>query len=271
MRTNRVISRAQAAQLNLESRIELEMKLTDAEAERVKLQPVPTLQRFEQYRNRSPWRRAMFEFLGPLEDRIILDVGCGYNPTPIYFALAGARKVYACDVSPNAVNSVRQMAEITGVADRVNAFVSPAERLPLERESVDLIHGEAVLHHVQLRAAAAELARVLRKNGRAVFKDPLGQNPLLEFARDHLPYRWKKAAKGTDRPLKFAELACFRPHFRAYAYRGFGLASMLGLMVYGRGSDSKLRRAVDALDSFLLDTMPGLQRYCRFVVTCAHK
>jgi SAM-dependent methyltransferase len=46
------------------------------------------------------------------------------------------------------------------------------------------MHGEGLLHHLALPAAGREIARVLKTGGRAVFKDPLGQNPVLELARD---------------------------------------------------------------------------------------
>jgi SAM-dependent methyltransferase len=254
-----------AANLPLESRIRLERTLTDSEARTVRPDSIVAGPTIKDYCNRLPWRESLFEFLGPLEGRTILDLGCGYHPTPIYLALAGCRRVYACDVSPRAVESMATLAENVGVSDRVKVFVAAAEALPLETGSLDLVHGESVLHHLDLELAGAEIRRVLKGNGRAAFKDPLGQNPLLELARDYLPYSWKKP-KGTDRPLKFPELERFGRRFSHFQYRGFGLVSMFTKFLLN-DSRSRLHQAAHGVDSVLLHRLPFLQRYCRFVVT----
>jgi SAM-dependent methyltransferase len=242
MKTNRLITREDAASLDLQSRIKLEMDLMDAEVQRAVPLSLPADWNFDHYRDRSPWRAHLFDFLGSFVGKTVLDLGCGYQPTPVYFALAGARKVYACDVSPKAVAHVREMAQAAGVADRVLALVCAGEQLPFADQQLDLIHGEAVLHHLYLALAGAEIARVLRLGGRAGFKDPLGHNRLLEFGQ----------------------------YFAGCTYHGFGLLSMIVILIWGRG-DSKPRKIADALDSYLLRTFPFLQRFCRFVVTCVEK
>jgi SAM-dependent methyltransferase len=212
----------------------------------------------------------LFNYLGDLTGRTVLDLGCGYHPTPIFFALAGARRVYACDVSQRAVAHILKLAEQYGVSDRVVAIVSAGERLPIPNESIDLVHGEAVLHHLDISLAGTEIRRVLRRGGRAAFKDPFGHNPLLEFARDYLPYRWKAAAKGTDRPLRVHDIKRFGQRFGRYQYRAFGLLSMLVVATIGR-DDSKVLRLAHATDELVLKAFPFVQRLCRFVVTCAEK
>lgn len=268
-KTNRVLSRREAAVLGLAERVELERSLTDAERERISLPVVASTASYADYRNRSPWRRYLFDFLEPLEGKTILDLGCGYYPTPVYLALAGAKRVYACDVSPRAVEYALQTAAGAGLADRGVGLVAPAEQLPLPDESIDVVHAEATLHHLNLPRASCELARVLKRGGKAGFKDPLGHNRLLEFARDYLPYHWKKAAKGTDCPLCCSELEEFGRHFDQHQYRGFCFLSMAALIL-GRGR-SRLREQLECLDEALLNRLPFLRNYSRFVVTCVRK
>jgi ubiquinone/menaquinone biosynthesis C-methylase UbiE len=165
----------------------------------------------------------------------------------------------------------RKTAEAAGVADRVSAMVCAGEQLPLPSETVDIVHGEAVLHHLLLSQAGTEVARVLSNGGRAAFKDPLGQNLLLEFARDYLPYAWKKTHKGTDRPLKFHNIEEFGRHFSVCKYQGFGLSSIIVTALQGSEKKSKLRDLADHLDARILQWVPWLHRYGRFVVTCVEK
>ena len=184
MKTNRLITKELAQSLDLPSRIQLESELTDAIAEDARFPVIPPDWSFEQYTSSSPWRKRIFDHLGPLQGKTILDIGCGYHPTPVYFALAGAKHVVACDVSKKALEYVAKVASENNVAERITISQSPVEELPFDDGEVDLIHGESVLHHLDIPRASTEIARVLKSGGRAAFKDPLGHNVFLEFDRD---------------------------------------------------------------------------------------
>jgi ubiquinone/menaquinone biosynthesis C-methylase UbiE len=270
MQTNRVISREEASELDLDARISIEARITDAKQIKVRPKEIPSDFSFRAYVARSPWRRCLFGYLGPLADKTILDLGCGYYPTPIYFVLAGAAHVYATDVSAKAVEAMQERAAAMGLAHRITAVQCPAERLPFDPQFFDLVHGEAVLHHLKLDVAGPEIARVLKRGGRSGFKDPLGQNPVLEFARDYLPYRGKNNEKGTDRPMTLAQCRHFASFFRAHQIHTFGLTAMAAVPFFGRRS-SAFERGLDRVDRVLLRACPPLKRLCRFVVTCAEK
>lgn len=270
MKTNRLISQELAANLDLPSRISLEKQITDAKAQEGIAQSIPRDRKFHDYRNRSPGLAHLFGLLGPLGGRTVLDLGCGYLPTAVYFAQAGARRVYACDVSRKAVACVREMAEAAGVRERVSFLVCAGEQLPFAAETMDVVHGEGVLHHLRLPLAGAEIARVLKRGGKGAFKDPLGHNPFLELARDYLPRRDRKPTKGTDRPLKLSDIAKFGRNFKIVAYRGFELFSMI-LLLFGARGASKLVKQVRILEEYILGCFPILRRFCRFVVTGVEK
>jgi SAM-dependent methyltransferase len=267
MQTNRLLSRSDAGALDLQARVELEARVTDTIGSQIKLPTIPDDWKFTDYTHRRPWRKHLFDFLGSFEGKTVLDLGCGFNPTPVYFALAGAKKVIACDVSTTAVEYVANLAREFEVEDRVVTHCGPAESLPFDDDSIDLVHGEAVLHHLDLDVAGAELARIMKQGGRAAFKDPLGHNLLLEFARDYFPYRWKHSVKGTDCPLKFPKIREFGQHFSHCEARGFGCFSMLAVAIQGR-RDSGLQSVGHWIDAGALRAIPWLQRSCRFVVTC---
>jgi SAM-dependent methyltransferase len=165
---------------------------------------------------------------------------------------------------------VQQVAQRQGVAERVYVHVGPAEELPFENASFDLIYGGAALHHLQLDRAGRELARVLKPGGKGAFQDPLAHNPLLEFTRDYLSYRGKHPVKGTDRPLHLNEVQAFGRHFTTSTYRGFELFSMVAKALRLKRA-SRVRRMLETTDAVMLCRLPMLQRYARFVVTCVTK
>jgi len=265
MKSRRLITRDQAATLDLPSRIRVEREITDAKT-RQYARARPEIWELEAYVRQSPWRQSMFAFLGDVRGKTVLDLGCGYHPTAIYLAGAGARTVLACDISANAVAHILALADERGLRQRVKGVVCAAEQLPFADDRIDLIHGEAVLHHLSMPLAAMEVARVRRAGGRAAFKDPLGENALLEFARDY----FKESAKATDRPLTFDQLREFSRMFRSCTYSGFGLTATIAAPL-GRRAWKRLTRLTDALDRRVLRLIPMLGRYCQYVVTCAEK
>ncbi len=266
--SKRVLSRDEALALDLDSRIKLEEQITDAKASKIQVPSIQDDWTFSDYSEECPWSSYAFDFLGPLAGRSIVDIGCGYHPTPIYFALAGAERVCACDVSPKAVQFMRRVAKIYGVADRVTVYESPVEKMPFESGAFDLMHGEAVLHHISFLSAAPEIRRVLKPGGRAVFKDPLGHNPVLEFVRDYMPsVTGKSAAKGTDRPMTIEDVEGFGRLFASYKYKTFGLTSMAAMLM--RLSDrSMVTRALHSFDNAVISNVPLARRYAQYVVAC---
>lgn len=264
----RVMSRDAALALDLDSRIKLEEQITDAKAPAIRIPTIPFNWTFSDYSEEYPWRSYEFDFLGPLAGKSIIDIGCGYHPTPIYFALAGAERVCACDVSPKAVEFMRRVAKIYGVADRVTVHESPVERMPFASGEFDLMHGEAVLHHISLPPSAPEIRRVLKPGGRAVFKDPLGHNPVLEFVRDHMPaVTGKSAAKGTDRPMTIEDVDGFGRFFASYKYQTFGLTSMAAMLLR-LPRRSAITRAMHSIDDAVMARFPLMKRYAQYVVAC---
>jgi SAM-dependent methyltransferase len=264
---NRIVGKSDIADLDLTTRINVEAEITDHRVQALDVEQLVGLNTdLAHYASRYAWRRYLFNFLGPVNGKVVLDIACGYSMTPIMFACAGAT-VYAIDVAPKTIAAVQHVAERKGVADRVHVHVGPAEELPFENASFDLLYGGAALHHLQLDRAGRELARVLKRGGKGAFQDPLGHNPVLEFTRDYLAYRGKHPIKGTDRPLRLHEVHAFGRHFSTYSCHGFELFSMAAKALRLKRT-SRLRRMLEATDDALLRRAPYLQRYARFVVTC---
>ena len=267
---NRTVAKTDISNLDLHTRVTVEAEITDARAEAINRGYFERKDAsFEKFVSATPWRQYLFNFLGPLDGKVVLDIGCGYAMTPIIFALAGAT-VYAIDVAPKTITINQWFAEFKGVADRVSLHVGPAEELPFADETFDLIYGGAAVHHLQLDRAGPEIARVLMKGGKGGFQDPLGHNFLLEFTRDRLAYRNKHPVKGTDLPLRIADIHRFGRYFTTYSYRGFDLLGMMAKPLRLKPS-SRPRKMLTAMDNAIFNTIPYLQRYARFAVICVTK
>lgn len=214
---------------------------------------------FAAYARRDGTMDGIAEFVGDLRGREVLELGSGSGEMTTLLARSGAR-VTAVDLSPASIALARRRARLHGVDGAIDFVVAAGERLPLASERYDVVVGKAVLHHLEVDRAAAELHRVLRPGGRAAFAEPLGTNPVVVFARDHLPYPGKNP-RGADVPLSYADIRAWEAPFAVATHREIQLLAMAE-RAFGTGALVPLRRA----DAWLLARVPALGRLCRYVV-----
>lgn len=132
---------------------------------------------------------ALIEFAEPVSDDVVLDVATGAG----HVALALARlvsSVVAVDLAMGMVDKARERGAEAGVSN-LECRVADAERLPFEDESFDLVTCRIAAHHfVDIDAAIAEVARVLRPGGRYVVVDSMSpEDPELDAFLDAVERR----------------------------------------------------------------------------------
>ena len=215
---------------------------------------------FEAHARRVRTLAGVSEFLGDLRGRDVLEVGCGLGVLSTLLARSGAR-VHAFDISPRSIEVARRRAELHGVADAVELTVAAGEEMPYADESFDVVVGKGVLHHLDVTLAAPELHRVLRPGGRAAFSEPLGTNPVIAFARDHIPYPHKHP-RGADVPLDYETIRAWGAPFREFEYREIELLCAIRRALGITRPMPALARA----DDRILERVPALGRFCRYVV-----
>lgn len=218
--------------------------------------------REQDYLDHETWIRPAFACLGDLPGRTVLDYGCGHGTAAVVMARLGAT-VTALDISPGYLREARQRALASKV--RVRFLQSNGERLPFPDNSFDRIWGNAILHHLDLDQAGRELKRVLRPNGIAVFCEPWGENPILNWVRRKVDYPGKQRTVD-ERPLCHRDLGVLRSIFTKVETRGFQMLSMVRRVM----RPGRLVRALDRCDDWLLGRCSPLQRFCRYMVLTLH-
>src|SRR5204862_4048938 len=91
-------------------------------------------------------------------------------------------KPIGVDISPDLID----LAETRIALHQIKNYdfkVGSAHELPLEDESVDLVFGIAILHHLDLALASNEVFRVLKRGGRAIFFEPVRNSKAVWFFR----------------------------------------------------------------------------------------
>ena len=131
-----------------------------------------------------------------------------------------------------------------------------------------MVFGMLILHHLDLPRAAAEVHRVLKPGGRAIFTEPIRNSKLIGAIRGLIPYRQPDVSP-FERPLRFDELDAFAARFGSWTHRVFDLPFVRLLRVCG-ASEWWQSRAY-ALNGRMLRRWPQLRHFASVMVFEVHK
>jgi SAM-dependent methyltransferase len=207
------------------------------------------------------WEYA-FHLLGDASGQRVLDLGCGDGGCTALVASHGGR-VAALDISMDLLAMATRRMFLDGYGEAVTPLCGSAHAVPLASESVDIVFGMALLHHVDLGLVAKEVHRVLRRGGRAIFTEPIRNSKVLAAVRGLIPYRQPDVSP-FERPLRFDEISAFASHFESWEHREFDLPLMQLLRV------CEANPAWEALaskhEARMLRRFPQLRRFASIMV-----
>lgn len=160
-----------------------------------------------------------YHLLGDVTGQRVIDFGCGSGANTVLLAGRGAA-VVGVDISEDLIRLAQRRLEVSGPGGGARFVVGSAHDLPFPDDSVDLVFGIAILHHLDLPMVAREVHRVLRPGGRAIFQEPVRNSRIIRVLRALIPYRAPDVSP-FERPLTDAELASFARAFREVRVRPF--------------------------------------------------
>jgi arsenite methyltransferase len=119
----------------------------------------------------APFALKILDRITPAKNLSVLDIGSGTGVPLIELAsrLGNTCKIYGIDPWKEALDRVKDKIRIYGIGN-IELFNSPAENIPLNDRSVDLVVSNNGLNNVEnFRKALAECYRVLKPGGKLVF------------------------------------------------------------------------------------------------------
>ncbi len=190
--------------------------------------------------------------------RTVLEYGCG-DEIMAFDLSHVARQVTGIDISDVAIQQAERIAAHRNLPN-VNFHVDNAEDMHLADASVDVVVGSGIIHHLDIPKSVQELRRVLRPGGVAIFAEPLGHNPAVNWYRNRTP----ELRTPDEHPLLVKDLRYMAKAFSSSRVRYFGLiAPALGLVTRHVKRHSLITRMVWALDRALC-RIPFVNRYAWF-------
>lgn len=189
----------------------------------------------------------------------VLEYGPGVGGHLLRLARKGAH-VTAVDISEEAVKRARASVDEAGLD--ANVLLMDAHHLEFGDGSFDRVCGSGILHHLDLTIAVPEVARVLRPTGSALFFEPLGHNPAINWYRRRTP----ELRTPDEHPLLMSDLERLYDHFRVVETTYFHLVSIGALAVRDTPLFAGAVRLGERFDGFLFRFAPWLRRYAWIVV-----
>jgi len=196
--------------------------------------------------------------------RRLLEYGCGAAAAALISG-AEASEIVGIDISDVAVQQAAAHAASAGVKATYHRM--DAESLDFPNQSFDLICSAAILHHLELTRAYAEIARVLRPDGHAIFLEPLGHNPIINAYRRLTP----DLRTPDEHPLLMPDLVLARQYFHQVDLRYFSLTTLAAIPLRRFGVFWPILRGLERLDNVLFTLMPWLRKQAWQVVVILSK
>jgi SAM-dependent methyltransferase len=191
---------------------------------------------------------------------LTMEYGCG--PGSSAFVLAEqAIKVIGIDISDVGIKQALTQAQ-NKCLPNVSFFVMDAEALAIADNKFDLICGNSILHHLELKKAFAEITRTLKTNGMAIFLEPLGHNPMINLYRKLTP----RFRTEDEHPLLMQDLNIAHDYFEKIETHFFHLFSLAAVPFRKLPGFRLLLRFLDALDGATFKILPFIKKYAWIIV-----
>jgi len=198
-----------------------------------------------------------YQELGDVGGMRVVDFGCGSGANSVLLANRGAH-VWGIDISEDLLRLAQRRLGVNGRAGGATFIAGSAHDMPFPDNSIDVVFGIAILHHLDLDLVSKEIRRVLKPGGRAIFQEPVRNSKVIRFVRSLIPYRAPDISP-YERPLTDGELNRFASGFSSWSVRAFALPHVqVGQVV---PVAKNYWRTWYAWDRAVLRALPWLSRY----------
>lgn len=208
--------------------------------------------------------RRAFELikLDTINQKKILDVGCGNGPYSVFFALLGA-EAYGIDISPVAIQNGQRIAKANQVDSSCFFSIQNIAHTNFPNEFFDVIIYNDSFHHVaKYPHFREETYRILKPDGLVIILDGLNGNFIFRIAR-RITMRGKEDLG--DIPLSLSTYNQFASDYREHQIEMMSLLFMSKRIFRSHLCYSPIRWLLfisKKMDDFLLFYFPFLNRYC---------
>ena len=152
--------------------------------------------------------KEMLDYLKGKPGDHALDMACGEGKETLAMAERGWT-VFSLDLSHAQLIRAQETIKKMNPDLQVHFIQANVEQMPFAKNSQRIIYGKAIIHHLDLDSSPKEINRVLTRNGRATFAEPMAHHPLIWLGRRLTP----KMRTIDEHPLTYSEFKGFLHKF----------------------------------------------------------
>ena len=211
------------------------------------------LQSKDKGRAENIFYRAIFnlyeDFYNYIEEnsnnKTILDYGCGNGSITEKIAKKNPYKIIGADISDVSIKKATSRAKELKL--NIEYRVENCENSSFESNTFDLIYGTGILHHLNLEISAKEINRLLKKNGKMIFMEPLGTNPLINLYRRLTPNSRSK----DEHPFVKKDIEFLKSLYGNLSIKYYGFFTLIFFPFYKSPQKSLIYKSLAKLDQII--------------------
>ncbi len=174
----------------------------------------------------------------------ILDYGCGVGPTIEKVIKFNPKKITGIDISDVSISKAKE--KFANSSSKIELLVDNCENTTFSDHKFDIVYGLGILHHLQLSKCINEISRILKPEGKLLFIEPLGTNPIINFYRMLTP----KSRSRDEHPLVLKDFEMIKSSFKNVNIKYYGFLTLVFFPFYS-SNDSKIFKFLIKLDQLL--------------------
>lgn len=176
-------------------------------------------------------RENVFIELGDVQNKKILDMGCGDGEISVLCALLGA-EVFGYDISPDLIKIAKQRSKINSVNSKCHFEVADLERLSFQPEKYDFIISFGTLHHTKFDRYFNKVAVSLKDDGKFIIVEPVNLSPSFNNFIKNIKVK-KRKITSTERPLSREDVGYISSILHISKIRGYNLFARIARLLNG--------------------------------------
>ena len=184
----------------------------------------------------------------------VLDFGCGTGNFTEKVINFNPKKIVAVDISEEAIKKAKNNPRLN--RENIEYRVENCEDLSLNSDSFDIVYGSGILHHLNLNKSLYELKRILKKDGKIIFIEPMATNPIINLYRKFTP----NARTSDEHPFKLSDIELVKSLFVNVEIKYYGFLTLVFFLFYKEPEKSNLFQILKKMDERILNS-----RYFKFL------
>jgi ubiquinone/menaquinone biosynthesis C-methylase UbiE len=177
---------------------------------------------------------------------ILLDYGCGKG----YYVIGVANYIkegIGIDISEAFIEEAKVTAHDKKI-ENLEFFVMDAMNTSFDDNKFDIIRGNGILHHLDIKKSLCEIRRILKVGGTAYFFEPLATNPFIELYRRFTPHK----RTVDEQPFRKKELKIIKSIFPECEIEYANCFTLLAVPFRNLKNFDKILKMLRCIDNYIL-------------------